>query len=158
MDNGGQEAEPELGLGGEDAGQAGHDDGGVEQAKGSGKEPLHVEGQARDNAQDLSGAHFLGDGPDNAHGQQAEHGLADERQEVVHAGPELGHIRQAHGALDGGDGLYFGGVRLGQVNQNKAYSGHAVGDGADIFLAPDVLQQRLHIGLVICYGIVILRF
>ena len=55
------------------------------------------QGQAQDDAQDLGGAHLLGDGPHDAHGQHVEHRLADEPQEAVHAGPKLGHIRQALG-------------------------------------------------------------
>lgn len=57
------------------------------------------ERQAEHDAEDLRGAHLLGDGPYDADRQQMEHGLADKPQELVHAAPELGDAGQTLGAV-----------------------------------------------------------
>lgn len=52
------------------------------------------EGEAQDDAQHLRRAHLLRDGPADADGQHVEDGLADEPEELVHAGPERTRLHE----------------------------------------------------------------
>ena len=54
---------------------------------------------AQDDAQNLGAAHLFDHRPADGHRQEVEHRLADQPQKVIHAGPELGGIRQREGAV-----------------------------------------------------------
>ena len=57
------------------------------------------QGQAQNNSQNLGGSHLFGNGPADTHRQHMEDRLSDEPEETVHAGPELGNIRQGQSSV-----------------------------------------------------------
>ena len=57
------------------------------------------QGQAQNNSQNLGSSHLFGNGPADTHRQHMEDRLSDEPEETVHAGPELGNIRQGQSSV-----------------------------------------------------------
>ena len=93
-------------------------------------------------------AHALDAGKSGELVVKIRHIVADDHLELARLG---------EGALHRGQCFDLVGFGLGRVHQNKAHPGHAVGHRPNVFLAADVLQKSLHVGLIIRHGAFLLK-